>query len=138
MPIRFVPQRGLILICDYDVARVHPEMNKRRRVVVISPRSYNRRHGEGPGRCLVVPFSASEPRFLTPSIVTFPAGSYRSLTRTSWAICDFVTAVSHDRLDRVWLGPGRSLDECVTDDDMRRLQAALARAIGIGVADLED
>jgi len=39
MAINFVPRRGLVLICDYDVARVHPEMNKSRRVVVISPRS---------------------------------------------------------------------------------------------------
>lgn len=138
MAIRFVPQRGSILICDYDLARVQPEMNKRRRVVVVSPRSYNRRHGDGPGRCLVVPFSASKPRFLTPSVVSFPAGGYRSLTRASWAICDSIMAVSHDRLDRVWAGPGRSLDERITDSDMRRLEAAIAHAIGVGVADLED
>lgn len=138
MPISFVPRRGLILICDYDIARVHPEMNKRRRVVVVSPRSYNRRHGEGPGRCLVVPFSATEPRFLTPSMVPFPVGTYRSLTRASWAICDSIMAVSHDRLDRVWMGPRRSLDEYVSNEDMRRLELAMGHAIGAGVADLDD
>lgn len=138
MPIRFVPQRGLILICDYDVARVHPEMNKRRRVVVVSPRSYNRRHGEGPGRCLVVPFSASEPRFLTPSVVPFPLQSYRSLSKVSWAICDSIMAVSHDRLDRVWSGPGQSLDERISEVDMRRLEVAIAHAVGTGLADSDD
>lgn len=133
MPIRFVPQQGLILICNFDMARVHPEMNKRRRVVVVSPRSYNRRHGDGPGRCLVVPFSASEPMFLSPSIVEFPVGTYRSLTRRSWAICDSILAVSHDRLDRVWAGPAHSLDERVSEADMCRLQKAVSHAIGIGL-----
>src|SRR3954467_2473090 len=111
MAIRFVPRRGLILICDFDAARIHPEMNKRRRVVVVSPRSYNRRHGEGPGRCLVIPFSATEPKVFSPSMVSFAAETYKSLTRQSWAICDSLTAVSHDRLDRVWEKPGRFLDE---------------------------
>lgn len=138
MPIRFVPQPGLILICDYDAARIHPEMNKRRRVVVVSPRSYNHRHGEGPGRCIVIPFSASEPKFLMPSIVMFPAGSYRSLTRTSWAICESIMAVSHNRLDRVWAGQGQSLNERISDEDMKRLRIAISHAIGLGVADSAD
>jgi uncharacterized protein YifN (PemK superfamily) len=137
MPIRFVPNRGLILICDFDKARVHPEMNKRRRVVVVSPRSYNRRHGQGPGRCLVVPFSASKPQVLSPTVVLFPTGAYRSLTKDSWAICDAIMAVSHDRLDRVWAGPGRSLNETISDADMQRLQVALSHAVGIAIAETD-
>jgi hypothetical protein len=73
MPITFVPERGRILICDYDLARIAPEMDKERRVVVVSPRSYNQRHGASAGRCIVVPFSATNPgRFLTPADVPFP------------------------------------------------------------------
>src|SRR5687768_6524180 len=98
-------------------------MNKRRRVVVVSPRSYNHRHGEGPGRCLVVPFSATQPKIMSPSVVAFPVGQYRSLTKDSWAICDSIMAVSHDRLDRIWIGPGRALDERISVDDFRRVQA---------------
>jgi uncharacterized protein YifN (PemK superfamily) len=138
MPINFVPQRGLILICDYDLARIHPEMNKRRRVVAVSPRSYNRRHGEGPGRCLVIPFSASEPRILSPSIVEFPLGTYRSLNKRSWAICEAIMALSHDRLNRLWIGPNKSLDERLSEHDMARLEAAIAHAVGMGIADLDD
>jgi hypothetical protein len=49
-------------------------MNKPRRVVVISPRSYNERHGTGPGRCIAVPFTATCPRVMSPAIIHFPLG----------------------------------------------------------------
>ena len=131
MAIQFVPRRGLILICDYELARVHPEMNKARRVVVVSPRSYNRRHGRGPGRCLVVPLTATPPQFLTPAIVPFPVGSYRSLTKDSWVVCDALMAVSHARLSRLWIGPGAPLDETVSEADMKRIQGALRHVLGV-------
>ena len=52
--IAFVPQRGQILICDFDVAGVvPPEMRKTRRVVVVSPRAHNHRHGTRPGPAAV-------------------------------------------------------------------------------------
>ncbi|MCW6510963.1 type II toxin-antitoxin system PemK/MazF family toxin [Lichenifustis flavocetrariae] len=76
MPISFVPQRGQILMCDFDMAGVvPPEMRKKRRVVVISPRSHNRRHGAKPGRCIVAPFSASEPPMPTPAEGAFSSRS---------------------------------------------------------------
>jgi uncharacterized protein YifN (PemK superfamily) len=71
--INFVPERGRILLCDYTLGRVPPEMDKVRRIVVISPRSYNNRHGAEPGRCLVVPFTATDPgQHLTMADVLFP------------------------------------------------------------------
>jgi hypothetical protein len=36
--INFVPERGRLLMCDYDMARVPPEMEKVRRVVVARTR----------------------------------------------------------------------------------------------------
>jgi uncharacterized protein YifN (PemK superfamily) len=131
MAIEFVPRRGLVLICDYELGRVPPEMNKARRVVVVSPRSYNRRHGMGPGRCLVVPFTATHPKFMTPATVSFPRGSYQSFTKDSWALCDFVTTVSHTRLRRVWTAPGKALDESLSDADMKRLDEGLRHAVGV-------
>jgi uncharacterized protein YifN (PemK superfamily) len=76
MYINFVPQRAQILICDYDLACIPPEMSKQRRVVVVSPRSYNRRHGLGAGRCVVVPFSSTAPPLTTLAQVAFPGGKY--------------------------------------------------------------
>jgi uncharacterized protein YifN (PemK superfamily) len=39
--LNFTPLRGHILMCDYDMARVPPEMEKVRRAVVVSPHSHN-------------------------------------------------------------------------------------------------
>ena len=129
--ITFVPQRGQILICDFDMAGVvPPEMRKRRRVVVVSPRSHNRRHGERPGRCLVVPFSASMPTVLTAVEVPFSADVYRSLTVPTWAICSAVESVSHARLDRVASG-AVFLSERLTEDDMLRVATGLHHALGL-------
>jgi uncharacterized protein YifN (PemK superfamily) len=130
MPITFVPERGRILMCDYDLARVHPEIDKVRRVVVISPRSYNRRHGAGPGRCAVVPFSATDPGpHSTPADVPFPAGIYRALSVRTWAICSAVTSASHDRLDRVHVG-GTYSEECLSEHDLARIEEGLRHAFG--------
>lgn len=131
MTIAFVPQRGQILMCDFSMAHVPPEMRKKRRVVVISPRSYNARHGQGPGRCIVVPFSASPPKTLKPTDIAFPAGIYRSLTVDTWAICEAVMNISHARLDRVATGQ-RFLSESVSPGDMARIEVGLRHALGLG------
>lgn len=132
MPISFVPQRGQILICDFNMAYVPPEMRKKRRAVVVSPRSYNARHGQGPGRCVVVPFSATPPKYPKPSQVPFPVGRYQSLTVDTWAYCDAVMTVSHDRLDRVALG-SRFLSEAISSADMARIEEGLRHAVGLQV-----
>jgi len=129
--ITFVPQRGQILICDFDMAGVvPPEMRKKRRVVVVSPRSHNRRHGKRPGRCLVVPLSASTPTVLTAAEVPFAAGAYRSLTVPTWVICSAVASVSHARLDRVAVGAA-FLSERLSNADILRIEAGLRHALGL-------
>ncbi len=128
--IRFQPKRGLILFCDYDLANIPPEMRKKRRVIVVSPRSYNRlsygRDGTiiGPGKCVVVPVSATEPRKLLKSHVTIPCGSYSSLTRDTWVICEMVSHVSFTRLDNY-------KREYISDTDMARIGTALQHALGV-------
>lgn len=130
MPIPFVPPRGRILICDFDLARIHPEMAKARRVVVVSPRSYNRRHGAGPGRCLVVPFSSTAPPEITPAHVTFTADKYVCLTEPTWALCDVISSMSHNRLDSVQVGGVNQL-ESIDEQDMERIAAGMEHALGI-------
>ena len=125
MPLTFTPSRGQILICDFDMARIPPEMRKVRRVVVVSNRSRN-----NSGRLIVVPFSATEPTTLLPSHVFFPAGSYQSFGIPAWAICDCVAHVSFKRLDRV-LSKGRYIVEMLTSDDMQRIEAGLSHALGM-------
>ena len=134
MPVNFVPERGRILICDFDMARVQPENSKQRRVVVMSPRSYNERHGTGPGRCIVIPFSATEPKVKRPSDIYFPAGQYKALSKDTWAACDSVMAVSHARLDRVYVGHGAHSSELLSAADLKRLEVGLRHALGCPLA----
>lgn len=134
MPINFVPERGRLLICDFDRARVPPENSKIRRVVVLSPRSYNERHGAGSGRCIVIPFSTTRPVILRPSDVFFASGQYRALSKDTWANCGSVATVSHARLDRVYVGHGSYSDELLADADCRRIEIGLCHAVGLAVA----
>jgi uncharacterized protein YifN (PemK superfamily) len=129
MSINFVPERGRMLICDYDMARVPPEIDKQRRVVVLSPRSYNERHGAGPGRCVVVPFSATPPAKPTRSDVPFKAGVYETLTEPTWAICSAVMSASHARVQRVAVR-GTFSQEFLLPEDMARIQVGLRYALG--------
>lgn len=123
--INFTPERGQILLCDYNMAGVPPEMRKVRRVMVVSPRSYNRA-----GRCVVVPFSATQPTTLEASHVPFPNGQYKALTVATWAICDTVSHVSFARLDRVKAGQV-FLRESVSTEDMQRVELGLKHALGL-------
>ena len=123
--ITFVPERGHILLCDFDMANVPPEMRKKRRVAVVSPRSYNRAH-----RCVVVPFSATAPTNPTAAHVTFGVGLYRSLTVPTWAICDALGHVSFLRLDRVRSGKV-FLSEMLNEQDIERVEIGLRHALGM-------
>jgi uncharacterized protein YifN (PemK superfamily) len=130
MAIFFVPQKGQVLLCNYDQARVHPEMAKPRRAVVVSVRTYNVRHGGGAGRCIVVPFSVQPPVNPGPAIVAFPGSVYANLTLPTWAYCDTAQCVSHDRLDRVRVR-GRNLSESLSIVDIARIEDGLRHALGI-------
>jgi uncharacterized protein YifN (PemK superfamily) len=123
--INFVPERGHILLCDFDMACVPPEMSKKRRVVVVSPRSHNRAR-----RCVVVPFSATAPYEMTMAYVPFGANLYRSLSVPTWAICNAISHVSFDRLDRIRIKRD-FLSERLSAEDMGRVVAGLQHALGM-------
>lgn len=131
--IGFTPKRGAILICDFDLATVPPEMRKKRRVAVVSPRSYNRPVGHLPGKCIVVPFSATEPRNMLASHIPIAVGTYASLSKPVWAICEMIAHVSHVRLDRVAVGR-QFVSEELTTTDIQRIEQGILHALGISAA----
>jgi uncharacterized protein YifN (PemK superfamily) len=135
MAITFIPERGRILMCDYDLGGVAPEMDKLRRVVVVSPTEINHRHAKRSGVAVVVPFSATPPTICRPCDVYFPRGIYRSLTVDTWAKCAAVSHVSHTRLDRVFARRHRFIYEELSDSDMRRLEDGLSAALGLPLID---
>lgn len=131
MTINFTPRRGAILMCNFDMANVPPEMRKVRRVVVVSPTEANHRHGIGPGVCLVVPLSATPPRLGGVVDVPIPAGRYRCLSKVDvWAKCGSVTLVSHARLSRPKIGQTYPSDY-LSREDMARVEAGLLAALGL-------
>jgi uncharacterized protein YifN (PemK superfamily) len=131
MSITFVSSRRQILICDFEFGKIEPSMGKIRRSLVVSPRSYNRRHGFGPGRCVVIPFTATPPEeHILPSHIHFPLGGYPSLKEEFWAICECIRSVSHARLDRVNVG-GVYISELISEEDMGRVELGIRHAAGL-------
>jgi mRNA interferase MazF len=133
MPIKFHPEPGTILACDFAGLR-EPEMTKRRPVVVISPRLRTR-----PGLCAVVPMSTTDPR---------PVAAYHYRLHTAprlpapysadhhWVKCDMVYTVCFDRLARLFVGKDaagkRIYDERVVDTaDLRAIRIAVLHGLGL-------
>lgn len=130
MAINFIPRRGAILICNFDLGRVDPEVGKTRRVVVVSPRAFNHRHADRAGLCQVVPLSITKPASMDDRYVFIPHTRYKSITEDVWAKAGLVATVSHDRLDRPYANR-RYHSEYVNDDDMKLIEKALIAAFGI-------
>lgn len=101
MALKFHPEQGTILICDFK-GFVVPEMVKRRPVVVVSPRFKTRDR-----LCTVVPLSTTQPHpkcgyhleITLEEPLPDPYGE-----PTMWAKADMLCAVSHDRLQLPFAG----------------------------------
>jgi uncharacterized protein YifN (PemK superfamily) len=55
---------------------------------------------------------------------------HKSLSEATWALCDCVRAVSHDRLSRVKVGT-ELLNEVLAKEDLDRIAVGLRHAMGI-------
>ncbi len=131
MAIAFAPKRGAILLCDFDAARIPPEIDKRRQVVVVSSTALNHRHGTASGLCTVVPTSSKPPGTQGPEDILIPCGKYWSFTVDSWVRCKLIATVSHSRLFPL-LRQGRpTTSEFLGIDDMRLVEAGLRHVLAI-------
>ena len=95
MALRFHPEQGTIVICDF-VGLKEPEMVKRRPAIIISPRI---RHREM--LCTVAPFSTTKPKKVMPYhfelVLAEPLPApYNS--KSQWVKGDMVYTVSLGRL----------------------------------------
>jgi mRNA interferase MazF len=101
MSIKYYPEQGTILICDFQGMK-EPEMVKRRPVVVVSPKLKNRG-----GLCTIVPLSTTNPR---------PIAEYHYMLKMDnllptpydasfhWVKCDMLYTVSFERLHLPFIG----------------------------------
>ena len=95
MAIRFHPDVGTIVICDFT-SFVKPEMTKRRPAIVISPRFRDR--GE---LCTIVPLSTTPPNVVMPyhhRLKIDPVLPEPYEQEMHWVKADMVYSVSFSRL----------------------------------------
>ena len=138
MPITFIPGSGDVLMCEfgpdpldqgtYPLAAgpcsVAPEMIKRRHVVVLATRGL---------MVTVAPFSTVAPNHVQNFHHLIPDGSYPFFAagEDNWLKGDMITAVSRDRLDRVFHG-GRYQRAPLAPADFRAARRCILHGIGLG------
>jgi uncharacterized protein YifN (PemK superfamily) len=93
--ITFQPKHGAILLCNFDLARIEPEMDKRRQVIVFSRTELNHRHGTYAGHCTVIPTSSKPPKTRGPEDILIRVGKYWSFSVDSWVRTKMIMTVSH-------------------------------------------
>jgi uncharacterized protein YifN (PemK superfamily) len=116
----------MVLMCDFGLSTVPPEISKMRHVIVVSPK-----HRRRSGSCLVVPFSTVAPNPVEPFHFRVPANTYSFFKRNTdvWAKCDLITHVSLQRLDRV-LDGGKYCSPKLAPAEFLEIQRCVWEALG--------
>jgi mRNA interferase MazF len=126
MPLPYLPNRGEILICDFDTGFREPEMVKKRPAIVVSSKA-----SHGRRLCTVVPLSTTAPVPPKPwhhplPHVTVPGWIAAA---TMWAKCDMLATVSFDRLNKPYIKTQQSGRKYVgvflCDEDMTAINECL-------------
>lgn len=102
MPLKYPPQLGQIVICDYSTGFRKPEMVKERLAVVVSKRLPHR-----DGLCTVVPLSTTPSRsgikYQCKVELPFEAPTpYAGIIK--WAKADMLATLSYDRMGLPYTG----------------------------------
>lgn len=134
MAISFHPTTGTILVCDFRGYEV-PEMQKRRPVIVISPRFRDRT-----GLCTIVPLSTTPPRPVAPyhyKLHTAPPLPEPYNADYHWVKGDMLYTVSFKRLFLLCSGKDafgeRVYDpRVISDEDLSEVRRTVLHGIGMG------
>jgi uncharacterized protein YifN (PemK superfamily) len=134
MAIKFAPEQGTILICDFKGLNA-PEITKKRPVVVVSPRMKDRW-----GLCTVVPFSTTPPRPIKGyhfRITTNPPLPHPYDSEHHWIKGDMIYTVGYDRLSLPFDGTKDAQGKRVYDqrvvcaEDFAQIQICLLTSLGM-------
>lgn len=124
--LQFHPKAGAVLMCDYRGC-IHPEINKRRPVVVITPRLPHRDH-----LVMVVPLSTTAPNppqdFHVRLSTNYVPGDDPNLP--VWAKCDLISSVSMKRLDRFMIRHRHWHSPDVSAADLLAVRKGVVCALG--------
>lgn len=129
MPIAYHPGVAEVLWCDFDGRQ--PEMQKRRLVVVVSPKAAQRHQ-----LVTVVPLSTTEPQEPKPwhcrlERDPLPKGS----GKTVWAKCDMIAVVCFDRLSGYhtrWAGKRQYQTLKVSLAELQAIRVGMLHSLGLG------
>lgn len=134
MSIKFAPETGTILICDFHGYET-PEITKRRPVVVVSPRLKDRW-----GLCTVVPLSTTPPRKVMGyhyRLRTAPPLPYPYDSDEHWVKGDLISTVGYARLSLPFGGEKDAQGKRIYDQrvvsahDLEEIQACIRRALNM-------
>jgi mRNA interferase MazF len=133
MALTFHPEPGTVLVCDFHGC-VGAEMNKRRPVLVISPKLKHRT-----GLCTIVPLSTTEPRVVQPyhlRIEFNPVLPPPFDSPEMWVKGDMVASVAFQRLElirtqRMANGKREYLTAQISGNDLSAVYRALLNGLGL-------
>ena len=136
MAIREHPELGAVLMCDFNAGFRVPEMDKRRPVVILSPKIKSRHH-----LCTVVSLSTDPPDPVMPyhrQIDIRPRLPRPWQSDGVWIKGDMVNAVGFHRLDFIRLGKDRDgkriyLYEPLSEENLKIIRECVLRAMGMSV-----
>lgn len=133
MALKYHPETGTIVICDYT-GFTPPEMTKRRLAVIVSPQ-FKRRNN----LCTVVPFSTTPPKPIMPyhyhlSLNPTLPPPYNSPMQ--WVKADMFATVSFSRLTLPFDGKGVGgkrlyIKRVICEHDFKSIQRCILHAIGL-------
>ena len=132
MPLQYHPKIGTVVICDYQTGFHPPEMQKRRPVVIISPRLRQRND-----LCTVVPLSTTPPN---PSCDFHCVLSGLGLpspydAQDHWVKADMLATVGFQRLQLPFVGRGSGTRKYVTkiisDEQLAMVKCCVLHALGM-------
>jgi mRNA interferase MazF len=134
MSLPYHPQIGTIVICDFH-GFIHPEMNKRRPAIIVSPRLRNRNN-----LCTIVPCSTNPPNQIMPYNYKLKLDEpllpppYNS--KFQWVKADMIATVSFNRLFLPFVhkdakGKREYVIKIIEDIDLRNIRECILHAMAL-------
>jgi uncharacterized protein YifN (PemK superfamily) len=128
MAIQFHPKAGMVLMCDFR-GNILPEIGKKRPVVVVTPS-----HIERAELVAVVPLSTRPPQIVLSYHHRLTSQPFWGAARVSWAKCDLVQSVSHERLNRISTRENQQVIGYVSHQDLVAIRYAISTYFGLDPA----
>lgn len=136
MPIKEHPVQGSIITCNFNDGFKNPEMDKKRPVIVLSPKIRNRHH-----LCTVVPLSTTAPNPVMPyhaQINVRPLLPKWYDSDNLWIKGDMVNAVGFHRLDFIRFGKDKNgkrlyYFDTLSNEQMKTVRKCVLHGLGLSI-----